>query len=159
VLAIAFPGSDRRAEYSKADETDLVLRGYVAFFDPPKETAGPAVAALQQHGISVKILTGDNGAVSRKICRDVGIPDPSVLLGAQVDALSDEELDQPRRTSPSSPGWRSTGRRRGCLSRRCSFLELQPALEAFRGQPMRCSRTNFGLVFAPVRVRRRPLFS
>jgi Mg2+-importing ATPase len=92
VLAIAFRDLDRRAEYSKADETDLVLRGYVAFFDPPKETAGPAVAALQQHGISVKILTGDNEAVSRKICRDVGISDPPVLLGAQVDALSDEEL-------------------------------------------------------------------
>ncbi len=92
VLAIAFRDLDRRAEYSKADETDLVLRGYVAFFDPPKETAGPAVAALQQHGISVKILTGDNEAVSRKICRDVGISNPPVLLGAQVDALSDEEL-------------------------------------------------------------------
>ena len=50
------------------------------------------MAALQQHGISVKILTGDNEAVSRKICRDVGISDPPVLLGAQVDALSDEEL-------------------------------------------------------------------
>jgi P-type Mg2+ transporter len=92
VLAIAYRDVEKRAEYSKADEADLVLRGYVAFFDPPKDTAGPALAALQRHGIAVKVLTGDNDAVSRKICREVGLAPGRVLLGAEVEALPDAEL-------------------------------------------------------------------
>ena len=74
------------------DERGLVLRGYVAFLDPPKETAGRALAALHEHGIAVKILTGDNPLISRKVCRDVGlVPDP-MLLGADIEKLSDAEL-------------------------------------------------------------------
>ena len=92
VLAIAYRDFDPKGTYSKADETDLVLRGYVAFFDPPKESAGPAIEALRQHGIAIKVLTGDNEAVSRKVCREVGIPTDKVLLGAQVESLSDTEL-------------------------------------------------------------------
>jgi Mg2+-importing ATPase len=93
VLAIAHRDFENKDVYSKADETDLVLRGYVAFFDPPKESAGPAISALRQHGVDVKVLTGDNEAVSRKVCREVGIPTGRVLLGAQVEAMSDQELE------------------------------------------------------------------
>jgi Mg2+-importing ATPase len=81
--------------YCKADECDLVLNGYVAFLDPPKETATAAIAALQQHGVAVKVVTGDNDLVARKICREVGLPpegEGAVLLGNDVEKLSDEAL-------------------------------------------------------------------
>ena len=78
--------------YSKDDERELILRGYVAFLDPPKDTARSAIAALQEHGVSVKVLTGDNELVSRKICGEVGIATDQVLLGDQMEAMSDVEL-------------------------------------------------------------------
>lgn len=93
VLAVAYRDFEHKAAYSKSDETDLVLRGYVAFFDPPKESTAPAIVALRQHGIDVKVLTGDNEGVSRKICHEVGIPTDNVLLGTHLDAMSDAELD------------------------------------------------------------------
>jgi Mg2+-importing ATPase len=55
--------------YSKADECDLILNGYAAFLDPPKETATAAIKALQSHGVIVKVVTGDNDLVARKICK------------------------------------------------------------------------------------------
>jgi Mg2+-importing ATPase len=94
VLAIAYRDFEPKETYSRADETDLVLRGYVAFFDPPKDSARPAIEALRQHGVEVKVLTGDNEVVSKKICLDVGIPVGSVLLGSQVESMSDAELEQ-----------------------------------------------------------------
>ncbi len=78
--------------YSKADESDLTLQGYVAFLDPPKETAKAAIKALQVHGISVKVVTGDNELVARKICKDVGLSTEFVLLGNQIEKFTDEEL-------------------------------------------------------------------
>jgi len=92
VLAVAYRDLEAKAAYSKDDERDLILRGYVAFLDPPKDTALSAIAALQVDGISVKVLTGDNELVSRKICRDVGIANEQVLLGSQVEGMSDVEL-------------------------------------------------------------------
>jgi Mg2+-importing ATPase len=92
VLAVAYRDLEPKAAYSKEDERDLILRGYVAFLDPPKDTARSAIAALQADGISVKVLTGDNELVSRKICRDVGIATDQVLLGSQVEGMSDVEL-------------------------------------------------------------------
>ncbi len=92
VLAIAYRDFEPKEAYSRADEADLVLRGYVAFFDPPKDSARPAIEALRHHGVDIKVLTGDNEAVTRKICRDVGIPVGRVLLGAQVESMSDSEL-------------------------------------------------------------------
>ena len=68
------------------------MRGYVAFFDPPKESARPAIEALHQHGVSIKVLTGDNEAVSRKVCREVGISTAKVLSGAEVETMSDADL-------------------------------------------------------------------
>ena len=92
VLAIAYKDLERRSAYSKDDEKDLILKGYVAFLDPPKDTAVPAISALQTHGVSVKILTGDNELISRKICHEVGLPTDYVLVGHQVDAMGDDEL-------------------------------------------------------------------
>ena len=94
VLAVAYRDFDPQDTYSKSDEADLVLRGYVAFFDPPKDSARPAIEALHQHGIAIKVLTGDNEAVSKKICRDVGVPLGQVLLGSQVESMSDADLAQ-----------------------------------------------------------------
>jgi len=92
VLGIAYKDLERKEAYSKQDESDLILRGYVAFLDPPKETALPAIAALNRHGVAVKILTGDNELVSKKICSDVGIPTEQILLGAQIEQMMDAEL-------------------------------------------------------------------
>jgi len=92
VLAIAYKEVDARTVYSKEDERELILSGYVAFLDPPKETAAGAISALRKHGITVKVLTGDNDLVARKICHEVGLPTDDVLLGGQVELLSDEKL-------------------------------------------------------------------
>ncbi len=92
VLAVAHKDLERRPAYSKDDEQDLVLKGYVAFLDPPKESAGPAIAVLQKHGVTVKILTGDNDLVTKKVCHDVGLPTDRILLGPSIDAMTDEEL-------------------------------------------------------------------
>jgi len=83
-----------RETYSRADECDLTLVGYIAFLDPPKESSAPALKALAEHGVAVKILTGDNHLVTRKICKEVGLPTSGIVLGADVEAMSDEELAQ-----------------------------------------------------------------
>ena len=92
VLAVAAREIQGKRVCSKEDESDLRLIGYVAFLDPPKNTAARALEALRLHGVAVKILTGDNPLISRKICKDVGLlPDP-MLLGLDVEKLSDSEL-------------------------------------------------------------------
>jgi len=92
VLAVATKTLPGKQSCSKDDEKELVLKGYVAFLDPPKNTAGRAIEALHKHGVGVKILTGDNHLISRKVCRDVGLaPDP-MLQGADVEKMSDSEL-------------------------------------------------------------------
>ena len=78
--------------YSVADEAGLTLIGYIAFLDPPKESAAPALQQLAAHGIEVKVLTGDNELVARQVCRQVGLPSDAVLLGSQVEALDDAAL-------------------------------------------------------------------
>jgi Mg2+-importing ATPase len=93
VVAVAYKElSSPKAVYSVADECDLTLLGYIAFLDPPKESAGAAIATLAQKGVSIKILTGDNEVITRKICRDVGLDAGEILLGARVAAMNDEEL-------------------------------------------------------------------
>jgi Mg2+-importing ATPase len=93
VLAIAYREVEKKAAYSREDERDLILKGYIAFLDPPKETAPHAVSALHRHGVAVKVLTGDNDAVTRKVCKDVEIPTIHVTNGDEVERLTDEELD------------------------------------------------------------------
>jgi Mg2+-importing ATPase len=92
VLAVAYNEVPAKPAYGKQDEDDLILIGYVAFLDPPKETAGPAIAALRDHGVTIKILTGDNELVTRAICKHVAIPTKHVLLGRQLAKLSDPAL-------------------------------------------------------------------
>jgi Mg2+-importing ATPase len=92
VLAIATKKIEKRPAYSKTDECDLVLTGYIAFLDPPKETAIKAITALRQHGVNVKVLTGDNHLVARKVCTEVGINAEKILLGKQVESMSDVDL-------------------------------------------------------------------
>lgn len=92
VLAVACRDIDSRTAYARDDERDLVLRGYVAFLDPPKDSAAAAVAGLEARGVRVKVLTGDNDLVSRKICAEVGIDTQSVLLGHEVDQLDENGL-------------------------------------------------------------------
>ncbi|MDU0957270.1 MAG: magnesium-translocating P-type ATPase, partial [Bradyrhizobium sp.] len=92
-LAVAYkelPPEDRA--YTVADEKELVLAGYVAFLDPPKETAREAIAALNEHGVAVKIITGDNEVVTRKICKEVGLAVDLAMAGKYVAALADAEL-------------------------------------------------------------------
>ncbi len=81
-----------KAVYSVADEADLTLIGYIAFLDPPKESAAPALQALAAHGVAVKVLTGDNDLVAAKVCRDVGLPVNGVVLGAQIEDLDEAGL-------------------------------------------------------------------
>ena len=78
--------------YSAFDESGLTLIGYIAFFDPPKESAAPALRKLAAHGVSVKVLTGDNDLVTSHVCTQVGLPASTVLLGSQVEGLTDEAL-------------------------------------------------------------------
>jgi Mg2+-importing ATPase len=95
VIAVAtreFPRGATKTQYTMADEQQLVLRGFLAFLDPPKETAGPAIAALRDHGIQIKILTGDNPVVTRKVCRDVGLSIGTPVLGRELENLDDAKL-------------------------------------------------------------------
>ena len=98
VLAIASKEMPPRAEtvgatpYSKNDESDLILNGYVAFLDPPKDTAKAAIKALEDQGVRVKVVTGDNDLVARKVCKEVGLPTDFVLLGSDVEKLTEDQL-------------------------------------------------------------------
>jgi Mg2+-importing ATPase len=99
VLALATRDGEPRAAagggetpYGKGEERDLILEGYIAFLDPPKETAAAAIQALQSRGVSIKVITGDNGLCSRKVCKEVGLPTDFVLLGDAVEKMSDPEL-------------------------------------------------------------------
>lgn len=93
VVAIAFKEtSTSQAHYSIADEVDLALLGYIAFLDPPKETTSEAIASLESLGVSLKVLTGDNELVTQKICHTVELSVQDILLGTDIEKLSDVEL-------------------------------------------------------------------
>ena len=93
VLAIAYKDvSKTQQSFSKYDEGQLILKGYVAFLDPPKQTARAAISALETHGVQVKILTGDNDIVTRTICRQVGLGAQQIVRGGELDSMSDEQL-------------------------------------------------------------------
>ena len=93
VVAVAYKELDKpKTAYSIADESDLTLLGYIAFLDPPKESARAAIASLAKKGVKVKILTGDNEVITRKICREVKIKAGEILLGSQIEPMSDEQL-------------------------------------------------------------------
>ena len=100
VLALAYREFDTTKEvFAAGDETDLVLLGYLAFFDPPKDSAQKAIEALALKGVSTKILTGDNELVTKKICQDVGLRIDGLMTGAQLAKLSDDELTLAAKTT------------------------------------------------------------
>lgn len=95
VVAVAyrnFPTS--HGSYSVADERVLTLAGFIGFLDPPKDSAAPALKALAHHGLSVKILTGDNELVTRKVCRDVGLEIDHIVLASELASLDDAALGE-----------------------------------------------------------------
>lgn len=80
------------AIYSVKDEKEMVIAGFMGFLDPPKQSSITAIKSLHEHGVNVKVLTGDNEIVAQKICKDVGIEVDRIILGTELDSLSDEEL-------------------------------------------------------------------
>ncbi len=92
VIALGMREIEDKSGYSLADETGLTLMGFMAFLDPPKDSAAEAINALNTHGVAVKILTGDNDIVTRNVCRQVGFEVKRWLVGPQVEAMGDEEL-------------------------------------------------------------------
>jgi len=95
VLAVAQKSNPAPAgAFSVKDESDMVLMGFLAFLDPPKETASAAIRALNEHGVDVKVLTGDNDAVTRTICRQVGLAGDEVLLGTDIEDMDAAALGQ-----------------------------------------------------------------
>ena len=93
VLAIAHKNiSDDRSQFQVGDENDLMLSGFIAFLDPAKENAKHSLDLLEAQGIEVKIITGDNDLVTKKICNDVGVLIKGILTGSQIAVMSEEEL-------------------------------------------------------------------
>lgn len=93
VVAVATKFLPARCEdYGRVDESDLILEGYIAFLDPPKETTAPALKALKASGIAVKILTGDSELVAAKVCREVGLDVGDLVIGSDIENMADEEL-------------------------------------------------------------------
>jgi len=95
VIALAYkqmPGASDEPVYSVKDESDLILLGFMAFLDPPKESAMEALKQLQRLNVDVKVLTGDNEIITSYICKEVGMSVEHLLLGSQIESLSDDEL-------------------------------------------------------------------
>jgi len=93
VLAIGYREFPRdKTVFAAADESDMILLGYIAFLDPPKESTAQSLKALKDAGVAVKILTGDNDLVTRKVCRDVGIDVEHLVTGPQLVGLTPEQL-------------------------------------------------------------------
>jgi Mg2+-importing ATPase len=97
VIALAYkemPGATDEPTYAVKDESDLILLGFLSFLDPPKNTATKALKQLHKLNVDVKILTGDNEIITAYICKEVGMPVEKILLGPQIEAMSDAELDE-----------------------------------------------------------------
>ena len=95
VIAVAyrtFPGDNDEPHYTVEDESNLILLGYMAFLDPPKESAFQALGKLLEYHVSTKILTGDNEIVTGSICKQVGMPVDNILLGSEIEAMSEQQL-------------------------------------------------------------------
>jgi Mg2+-importing ATPase len=92
VLAVAYKDIKHKKNYTKNDEFNLTLLGFVAFFDPPKKGVKKILAELDRAGIEIKIITGDNELVTKKICADIGLHVKGVLLGSEIKKLTDDAL-------------------------------------------------------------------
>ena len=85
---------EKKAVYTKEDESGLILKGYLAFLDPPKPSAKKAISVLNKLGVEVKVLTGDNDLVTKKICQEVGLDVKSLITGEQLEKMNDDELKE-----------------------------------------------------------------
>ncbi len=85
---------DKTHSFAIEDESEMVLIGYLAFLDPPKPSAVPAIEALREHGVEVKVLTGDNALITKNVCQQVGINAQTILLGNEIEEMSTEELEK-----------------------------------------------------------------
>jgi Mg2+-importing ATPase len=94
VLAVAYKRLAKKDKYDKADENELIFLGFIAFLDPPKKSAAKAIAELQELGINLKVISGDNELVTAKICSEVDIKIDKIVLGESLEKLSDHELRQ-----------------------------------------------------------------
>ena len=94
VLVIAYKDVEKKEAYSKDDERDLILKGYVAFLDPPKPSVKEAIDALRSRGIETIILTGDNELVTKKICSEVGLDVKGIVTGDDIARLDDDALKE-----------------------------------------------------------------
>ena len=95
VIAVAYKEIDPNQKvFANEDEKELVLVGFLAFFDPPKKTVAETIKDLEELGVTVKILTGDNEFVTEKICKDVGLQFNEILLGKDIEKMSEEELSE-----------------------------------------------------------------
>ncbi|MGA7193241.1 MAG: magnesium-translocating P-type ATPase [Anaerolineales bacterium] len=97
VVAVAYkvmPGNNEEPHYEVQDESDMTLLGFLAFLDPPKDTAMEALKRLKTLNVDVKILTGDNEIITAYICKQVGMPVDKILLGSQIEAMSESELEE-----------------------------------------------------------------
>ncbi len=95
VLVLAYRTMDKRSGgYGVADEANLILAGMIGFLDPPKETAGPAIEALQRQGIKVCVITGDNEIATRRICREIGFTVQGLIEGSALEGMDDAALKQ-----------------------------------------------------------------
>lgn len=93
VIALAQKTNPSPVEsFGVSDEMDMVLMGYLAFLDPPKPTTAKAISALKEYGVRTKVLTGDNDKVTKSICGKIGLNNSEILLGSDIDNMSDEEL-------------------------------------------------------------------
>ena len=93
VLLVAIKEFDDRAlNYAVEDEKDMVLTGFIGFLDPAKPSAKASIEALHKLGVTMKVLTGDNEIITKKICREVGIPVNKILMGGDIENMTDEEL-------------------------------------------------------------------
>ena len=95
VLGVSYKTDlDENDIFSVEDEGDIILTGYLAFLDPPKPSAAPAIKALAEYGVTTKILTGDNEKVTQAVCEKVGLDVERILLGSEIDTMTDQELAQ-----------------------------------------------------------------
>ena len=93
VLGVSYKTDlDENDIFSVEDERDMILTGYLAFLDPPKSSAAPAIKALAEYGVTTKILTGDNEKVTQAVCEKVGLDVERILLGSEIDTMTDQEL-------------------------------------------------------------------
>ncbi|HLY51261.1 MAG TPA: magnesium-translocating P-type ATPase [Solirubrobacteraceae bacterium] len=92
VVAVGSRAADGQTKLTPEDEQDLQLEGFLTFLDPPKPDAGDAIAALQRLGVEVKVITGDNDVVARKVCADIGLNVLGTMTGSELDKLDDQQL-------------------------------------------------------------------